>query len=192
MPTIISRTSGIVLDDEDRRSGRRRLLEPFVRDRAGRGLALRARKIDPHRRALADLALDARGATRLLGKSVDLAEAQTGAFADLLGGVERLERPFQHVGGSSRIPCRRPRARHNRRRADRPRRRLSSHFRCERSDDPICSSRRAHSRQGSVWRRRTGRGRSDRAKPRPAARARFRCPRRPSSDTTSGFRAADR
>src|SRR5207248_872558 len=46
-----------------------------------------------------DLALDARVATRLLGKSVDLAETQTGAFANLLGSVERLERSFQYLGG---------------------------------------------------------------------------------------------
>ena len=70
-----------------------------MQDRAGRGLSVRARKIDPHRRALADLALDARVATRLLGKSVNLAETQTGAFANLLCRVKRLERSFQHLGG---------------------------------------------------------------------------------------------
>src|SRR5262249_4667958 len=69
-----------------------------MRGRTHHGAPLGTREIDPHRRASADRAFDPRGTARLLGKPVDLAETQTGAFADLLGRVERLEGSLQHIG----------------------------------------------------------------------------------------------
>ena len=62
-----------------------------------RGLG--ARQIDRHGRALADLALDADFAVRLVGEAEDLAEAEAGALADRLGGEEGLERALAHFGG---------------------------------------------------------------------------------------------
>src|SRR6476660_6403325 len=49
------------------------------------------RQVELHRRAHAGLAVELHVATRLLDEAVDLAEAEAGALADILGGVERLE-----------------------------------------------------------------------------------------------------
>ena len=67
--------------------------------RRRRVLAEMARQVDLDRRALPDLAVDLHVAAGLLDEAEDLAEAQAGALADLLGGEERIERPRRDLGG---------------------------------------------------------------------------------------------
>ena len=57
----------------------------------------RARHIEPHHGAVADLGLDARMAARLLDEAIDHAQSEAGALAHVLGGEERLEGACQHV-----------------------------------------------------------------------------------------------
>src|SRR6478735_8731747 len=52
----------------------------------------RARQQYAHGRALVRLAFDHRDAAGLAREAVDLAQAEPGAFADRLGGEERIER----------------------------------------------------------------------------------------------------
>ena len=84
---------GVVFDDQNgflAVGGRRR----GALDRTLAGLLLvvtRARQVDPDRRAVAGLAVDFHVAARLLDEAIDLAQAEAGALAGLLGREERLE-----------------------------------------------------------------------------------------------------
>ena len=66
-------------------------------DRGGRS-GFGARQIDRHRGAFANAAVDPDLAARLVREAENLAEAETGALADRLGGEERLERALDDVG----------------------------------------------------------------------------------------------
>ena len=57
-----------------------------------------ARQVEDDSRAFADAATDACIAARLLCEAVNLAEAQSGALADRLGGEERIEDAVQYFG----------------------------------------------------------------------------------------------
>ena len=76
----------------------------------GASCAAMARQVDLHRRAFADLAVDPHMAGRLPHEAVDLAQAEPGALADLLGGEERLEGALQRRLRPCRRRCRRPRS----------------------------------------------------------------------------------
>ena len=80
----------------------------FLRGHGG-GRLLRQRRRFPgprqeqrHDGAAPRRAGDGRRAAGLMGEAVDLAQAQAGALADVLGGEERLEHPRQHVGRNAR------------------------------------------------------------------------------------------
>jgi len=63
---------------------------------------LSLRKVQCEDGSLSDYAADINIATRLLGKAKDLAEPETGAFADLFRRKERLKDPLQVVRGYAR------------------------------------------------------------------------------------------
>ena len=65
---------------------------------------MRTRQEQRDHGAVADAAGDRHRPARLLGESVDLAQAQSGALADFLGGVERLEHVRQDLGRNARCP----------------------------------------------------------------------------------------
>ena len=69
-------------------------LGPVALGELRRGRRLR-RKEHPDGRAAPRLALDLSVTAGLAAKSVDLAEAEAGALADVLGGEERIERARQ-------------------------------------------------------------------------------------------------
>ena len=58
----------------------------------------RARQIELHRRALALFGIQVEVPARLLEETIDLAEAEAGALADILGGEEGIERTRLHLG----------------------------------------------------------------------------------------------
>src|SRR6185437_7910328 len=74
----------IVLDDENAPGAVRRRPGGGLLRRQGGGL--RAREEQLHGRPAPYLGLDLDAAARLLGETVDLAEAETGPLAGLLGG----------------------------------------------------------------------------------------------------------
>ena len=88
---------GIVLDQQHR-AGKfdRRLRRRSRHDRRGRLMTARQKDRDGGAAPLP--ARDRHRAAGLLGEAIDLAQAQTGALADVLGGEERLEHPRQNVG----------------------------------------------------------------------------------------------
>src|SRR5690606_39529115 len=49
----------------------------------------------------AEFGADVGQASRLFGKSVDLAQAEAGSLADGLGGEEGFENPFKNLGSNS-------------------------------------------------------------------------------------------
>src|SRR5262249_49647436 len=61
-----------------------------------------ARQIEPHRRALAGLAVDRAMPARLLDKAVDLRQPQTRALARFFCCEKRPRHPFPHPGGPVR------------------------------------------------------------------------------------------
>ena len=63
------------------------------------GCGIGSRQVDRHGRALADLTFDPDLAARLVGETENLAEAEAGALADLLGREEGLERALLDLGG---------------------------------------------------------------------------------------------
>ena len=64
----------------------------------------RARQVDLDGRAVAFLAVDLDVAAGLLDEAVHHAEAEAGALADLLGGEEGLEHPFEQLPAACRVP----------------------------------------------------------------------------------------
>src|SRR5262249_36604852 len=82
---------GIVLDDEDRRVAARRARAVFRHRLLSGQRTVLAGDAEAHRRAATEFTFDLRRAARLLGETVDLAQAQSGAFADLFGRVEGLK-----------------------------------------------------------------------------------------------------
>ena len=94
--------SRVVLDEQYSSTGDMDvgILAPLDRrmDPDFRGL-FRARKVDGNGRSPANLAFDPDLAAGLVGKAEDLAEAETSALADRLGGEEGLERAVEHSRG---------------------------------------------------------------------------------------------
>src|SRR3546814_19731628 len=87
--------SGIVLDDKNRLAAGLALAGSRGRGRRNRHLwRLRARKVQPDRRPMPELAVDFQMSARLLGEAVDHAEPEPTPFSGFLGGEEGLERTF--------------------------------------------------------------------------------------------------
>ena len=63
-----------------------------------RGGCVGSRQEDFHSRARPQSALQSRGATELGGEPIDLGQAETAPFANVLGGEEGLEGVLQHLG----------------------------------------------------------------------------------------------
>ncbi len=90
----------LVVDDENRvaRLRTQRALRGDRRRPFGI-LAIMARKIEAHRRALIEFGIDPDLAAGLPYEAVDHGEAEPGALAERLGGEERIESTLDHVGG---------------------------------------------------------------------------------------------
>ncbi len=81
----------IVLNQQDRLAGAGSRHRHLGRIGGTRRPAVVAREIELDRRPVPRLAIEGDVAARLLDEAIDLAEAETGAAADILGGEERLE-----------------------------------------------------------------------------------------------------
>ena len=96
----------IVLDDQDLGAGLLGDAALLVGLRGDRDAALAARQQQGDGGALAGRAFDRDVAARLGGEAIDLAEAEAGALARLLGGEEGLEDAARRVRRPCRCRCR--------------------------------------------------------------------------------------